>query len=1769
MEPTDRPSPSGRKLRIILTMNLPWLRSHGGANRSNRSLAESLAARGHQVRVVVPALATPSTSTLDDYLTALDAMGIQWTTGDGCDSYHLNGVEVVSTRTSLQRGLLAQHIDQFQPDWVFVSSEDQSQNLLAGALDKCAERVIFLAHTPQMLPFGPCSLYPGPGRTERIRASAGIVTISQFVADYVEQWTGRKAFVNHPPHYGSGPFPDLSSWDSGAVLLFNPCAVKGISIFLALARHFRHLSFAAVPGYGTTADDRLALAREPNVRLLENASNLDNILSQARVLVMPSLWTEGFGMASVDAMLRGIPVLAADSGGLREAVLGAGSLLPVSPIQTYSQTLDDALLPLAEVPTQDVGPWIAALEPLMTDPEHYRNRSAQARNAAQEFVSTLSCTPLERYLSELASNRGEASAASLPPTTEAAVDSKVSRLTPEQRALLILRLNKKLRTHSEQTPLRSYPRDGPIPLSFAQRRLWILDQIEPGSTVNNITVAFRLTGHLDRNAVRSALSEIVRRHEILRTSFPKTGEEPSQFIAPFGTVPFEEISLAPDEGIDAIYERERQTPFDLEHGPIFRVKLISCHPDEHILLASIHHIASDGWSMNVIASEFAQLYDAGCTGRPSPLPPLEIQYADYTFWQRDRLKNDLATELEYWRGKLSGLTPLVLSDNNALQAGAGNGAGHVALLVPPSTATELARIASLQGATLFTVLLAAFKLTLARYTATTDVAVGTVTANRMHVKLEPLIGFLVNTLVLRTDLSGSLTFRQLVDRVKTTVLEAQQHQNVPYERLLDELAPSRDPNRPTFFQTVFVFQNQAPVKCDLRELHMEQIDSEDDSAKFDLMVAMAETGEGIVGVLSFDRDIFEHAFISRLTEHFLNILAAVARRPELDIRAVPLTSSRERDEIIKQWAGQEERVRDTTVTVLLEEQARRTPHAEALCCGPRVWTYDDLHRRANQLARFLQQRGVGPEVRVAMCLQRSEQIVITLLACLKAGGVYVPLDPDYPAERLQYMLRDAAPAVLVTDTVLTTKFQGSAIPMLQLDTECERIERYVQEAPYLTVTPKNAAYMLYTSGSTGRPKAVVIEHGCTVALLEWALRAYTRNELNAVLFCTSVSFDVSLFELLAPLCCGGRVIVSPNLLEWEGGEASLIAAVPSVVAEWRKSPAAKQLPRVMNLAGEPFPKWLAERLCTGNNGRVLNLYGPTECTTYSTLAEVVAEHTPNVGRPIRATLAYVLDERMEPVPPGVTGELYLGGPGVGRGYRDRPALTSERFLPDPFSSVGGRRLYRTGDLVRWNSDRTLEYLGRIDDQVKINGCRIELGEIETVLCSYPPIDQVAVIVREDLLGNKQLAAYWTARTPGDPPTPQAFREFLHSRLPAHMVPGAFVHLAELPRSANGKLQRSALPAPAVLPLHSRAPKDTWEERLTRIWTDVLAIGDIDPVQDFFFSGGNSLKAILLSTRLSTEFERKIPVRFVFEHRSIEQQASSLRGDASQSLPPCIVPIRKTGTRNPLFCVHPQFGFAHGYIELANLLDPDQPLYGLQSQGGEEGQDLLATIPQMAQVYLDAIRTIQPRGPYRLVGWSMGAGIAWEMACRIHDAGETVSLLALLDGRPAIPDKLPLHLKLLPRETQLTKLAEEYLIEFATEAGLQKADMRKLTFREQSFHYLNHAKGRGAFPIPVSVDHLQRILGVIASNQLAISSFKPVPRPLAAVLLRVPVPRGEDSTYGWDSLALGGLEVIEIDSTHDDLLSVPAVNAVAAAIRPLLEESDLSIGQALTHTGGRV
>jgi len=1062
-------------------------------------------------------------------------------------------------------------------------------------------------------------------------------------------------------------------------------------------------------------------------------------------------------------------------------------------------------------------------------------------------------------------------------------------------------------------PLVRVPRDGRLPLSFGQQRLWFLDQLEPGSAAYNMPAAVRLEGELDPAALAGALSEVVRRHEVLRTVFRLPGgeEEPVQVILPAGGVPLPLVDLSglPRVARQAEAHRrataEARRPFVLSRGPLLRAALLrmdgpeGVRGSEHVLLLAVHHIVNDGVSTGLLLRELAALYGALGQGRPSPLADLPVQYADYAAWQRHWLNGGvLEAQIAYWRQALAGIPPLLDLPTDRPRPGIQTFRGALRRTIfPAALADEVRRLGRSLGLTPFMVLLAAFQTLLHRVSGQDRLAVGSPAANRSRMELEGLIGFFVNTLVLAGDLSGEPGFQELLTRTREAALGAFAHQDLPFEKLVEELAPERNLAHAPLFQVLFTFQSAAAPAAEplpAGGLVISPVAAEMGAAKFELTLEIEDRGRGFAAALEFNTDLFDAATAGRLLEQLCDLLAAAVARPESRVSELPLLGEVQRAQLLVEWndtaSGESPAA---CLHILIAAQARLAPDAPAVIAPEGTLTRADLADRAGRLAAHLRTLGVGPEVLVGICMERSLDMIVGILGVLGAGGAYLPLDPAYPKERLDFMLADAGAPVVLTQERLLERLSGPGPRWIPLDRDWAAISATAASppAPPMALDPGHLAYVIYTSGSTGRPKGVAIEHGAAVALLRWASEVYPAADRAGVLASTSVCFDLSVFEIFLPLCHGGSLILAENALHLPhlpaAGGVTLVNTVPSAIAELVRGGSLPASVRTVVLAGEPLPRRLADEIYgVGTVERVYNCYGPSEDATYSTFALIERQGgPPPIGRPIGGGQAYVLDARFQPAPAGVPGELCLGGAGLARVYLNRPELTAERFVPDPFSGRPGARLYRTGDLVRQQADGVLMFLGRIDHQVKIRGFRIELGEIEATLRRHPGVAEAVVLARGGgEPGDLRLTAYVVGRQ-GEAPPVEELRGFLRSKLPVHMVPWAFVPLPALPLNANGKIDRKALPDPERgawgAPAEMEEPRSDMERLIADAWRDLLRLDRVGIDDNFFDSGGHSLLAVRVYHRLKGALGREFPLVAMFEYPTIRALARYLEaGEAA-------------------------------------------------------------------------------------------------------------------------------------------------------------------------------------------------------------------------------------------------------------------------------------------------
>jgi amino acid adenylation domain-containing protein len=1037
-------------------------------------------------------------------------------------------------------------------------------------------------------------------------------------------------------------------------------------------------------------------------------------------------------------------------------------------------------------------------------------------------------------------------------------------------------------------PVVAVERRGPLPLSFAQERLWFLNRVDPDSPFYNVPAALRLSGALHAEALERALGEVVRRHEALRTVFEERDGVPAQVVAPFTGFVLAREDWTEIEGpereevLRARLAAAAARPFDLVAGPLFRATLIRLGAAEHVLLLCTHHVVSDEWSMGIFFRELAALYAAAAQGGEAALPVLPVQYADFAVWQREQLRGDvLERDLAWWRERLAGAPALLELPTDrprpALQTYRG---ARERIELSRGLLERLRALGRGEGATQFMVLLGAFQLLLAKYTGGGDVVVGSPAAGRTRGEVEGLIGFFINALVLRTDFSGDPPFREVLRRVRETTLGAYGRQEVPFGRLVEELRPERSLSHSPLFQVLFVVDDADDTPLRLPGVQAGVVELDVPVAKFDLSLGLAVGGGRFGATLEYATDLFERGTVLRMLAHLARVLEQVAADPALPLSRVELLSAAERVQVLDEWsAGPAAAAPDACIHHLFQAQAARTPDTVAVFRGGDALTYGELEARANRLAHHLRALGVGPERCVGVCLERTPALAVALLAVLKAGGAYVPLDPAYPRERLGWMAEDARLRVALTSSALAARLPAGVEPV-RLDAIGDVLASASSEAPAGGALAGNLSHVIFTSGSTGRPKGVMMRHSGAVALLHWMRGAIPDEDRRAVLGSTSINFDVSVAEIFGTLCWGGTLVLVENALELPRVSAPVRCAcmVPAAAAELLRSGGLPASLRTLNMAGEPLTPELARGLyALGTIERVANVYGPTEDTSYSTCSVVErGAECVRIGRPLPGGRAYVLDGGCRPLPPGPAGELYLAGEGVARGYAARPGLTAERFVPDPFGPAGSR-MYRTMDRARWTRDGELEYLGRTDFQVKVRGYRIEPGEIEAALRAHPAVAGAVVVAREDAPGERRIVAYVTGEVDAD-----LLRTHLRGTLPEYMVPSAFVALDRLPLTPNGKVDRGALPPPggaAAGDGRRLEPETETEARVAAIWRELLRVPAVGVEDSFFDLGGHSLLLARLQSRLARELGSGLSVVDLFQSPTVRAIAARLQGAA--------------------------------------------------------------------------------------------------------------------------------------------------------------------------------------------------------------------------------------------------------------------------------------------------
>ena len=1331
-------------------------------------------------------------------------------------------------------------------------------------------------------------------------------------------------------------------------------------------------------------------------------------------------------------------------------------------------------------------------------------------------------------------------------------------------------------------PLRPIERTENLPLSSAQTRLWFLEQLDAGNTAYSLPNSYQLNGNLNITALEQAITELVRRHEILRTNFQVVNNAPVQVIHPPQDIQIPIINLeslsADEQAIEVKFFRDKDAnqPFDLASDSLLRLTLIRLDNQTHILLLNIHHIIFDGWSMVNLMQELSVLYDASKQKLPSPLPELSLQYVDFAIWEKQWLKSEnFSAQLSYWRQKLAGMTPEL-----ALPIARSHHSQNFQdccyeFEINPNLNQPLLELSRNQGVTPFMLLFAAFATLLYRYSNQEDITIGFPIANRQQKEIQPLIGFFVNLLVLRVQLADNITFKDILTQVRHTILEAYEHQDTPFEKVVEALRPERNINHSPLFQVMFDWLHTNPSEWKLPGLEVKSLAQARPMGRFDLSLTIHETDQGLKGMWSYNGAMFTTETISQITEHYQVLLGGIVADVEQPINFLPLLSVKEQ-QLLTTW--NQTRIdypHSKCIHQLWEEQVDKTPNKIAVQFQNQQITYGELNEKANCLAQYLQTAGVIPGTLVGICPERNIEMIIGILGILKAGGAYVPLDPQLPIERVAYILQDTQLPILLTQQKLLVKFtdifQTGEQKVICLDKDWDSIANHSHKNPIIPVSPKDLAYIIYTSGSTGKPKGVAIAHQSLVNFTSFAIKEYGINEQDRILQFASISFDTAAEEIYPCLTTGATLILrTEDLLKssdkfWQCCQDWQLTVLDLPTAYWHYltadlQPSDGRIPsrlRLVIIGGEEaladnLQRWFGSFQGMQNPPLLLNTYGPTEATIVSTICPLREDSLAEdgkvpIGKPIDNIQVYVLDKYLQPCPIGIPGELHIAGVSLASCYLNRPDLTQEKFIPNPFSSaVGNNKLYKTGDLVRYRGDGNLEFIGRIDKQVKIRGFRIELGEIEAAIAQHPSIRMTAVTIQEERREDKRLIAYMTADETFDS---SSMGEFLRQKLPNYMIPTTWVKLDNLPLTANGKVDYRALPQPTNNIVENKgfvAPRNEIEQQLAEIWSEVLNVPVVGIKDNFFDLGGNSLLSFALMNRIQQKFGKNLQLTSIFQGATVENFAKILQQNTDSQSRSIVIKMQPLGTKSPLFLIHPGGANLLAYKDLIDCMGIERPVYGIEAKGFEEGETAQNMVEEMAMEYLEAIQEIQPQGPYLFMGWCFGGLVAFEMAKLLHKRNQKTCFLGLIDtyirsGEEPVSDIDLLH-----------------ALSFALfGVKLDKEKLKQIEKNERVTYTFEQIKEANLLPRNFSLDRMKRIFEVNNSHDRASINYFPQYYSGKISVIRASEDNSttlNNPTLGWEMRA-EQVDLHWVSGHHLSMFHYPYVKELAKKIEFCIEEAE--------------
>ncbi|MCF3572346.1 amino acid adenylation domain-containing protein [Planktothrix agardhii 1806] len=1332
---------------------------------------------------------------------------------------------------------------------------------------------------------------------------------------------------------------------------------------------------------------------------------------------------------------------------------------------------------------------------------------------------------------------------------------------------------------TSQKDIPKLPTNALKQLSFAQQRLWFLGKMEPSNASYNMSMGLQLEGKLDVNALSESLAYVINRHESLRMYFPTMEGQPQiriKKIENFNVLSIQDLSnldqLTQSVTVETLINNNVQEPFNLNTGPLFKAKLLQLKDNQFILLLNMHHISSDGWSMGIFIRELRHAYLAFSQGQKPSLEPLPIQYSDFATWQRNWLQGEvLETQINYWKKQLKDAPQrLELPADHPRPPIQSYRGSHYSQTLTPELTQQLNSLSQQQGVSLYMLLLAVFNLLLSRYSRQNDICIGSPIANRPHRQTEGLIGFFANTLVLRNQIKSEQSFQEFLQQTRQTCLEAYHYQDIPFEFLVEQLKPVRSLSYNPIFQVMFTVENNDSEALNLPGLKIEWLDSSYPFAKFDLSLLALESDGQLNCTWEYATDLFETITIQRMAEHWEVLLQQIVTNPQQKISNLSWLTKADQKQLELWNQTNTNYSQDKTLVDLFEEQVKSYPNNIALVFEEQSLTYQELNQKANQLAHFLHQNyQIKPDTLIGICVERSLDMAIALLGVLKAGAAYVPVDPSYPEERIKYILENSKISLLLTQSFINDKLSGffSELSAQLINLDRLNFESFPCHNLALQSKPNNLAYVIYTSGSTGQPKGVMVEHKGLYNLALTEIETFGVHPSSRVLQFASFSFDAFIWEVFmawgggATLYLGNKDNLMPGLPLVERLRDDAITHItlpPSALAvlPWENLPSLQTI----IVAGEACSPELVKKWSQGRN--FFNGYGPTEGSVCATIAKYTSFNEKiTIGRPIPNVQVYILDPHLQPVPIGVPGELHIGGAGLARGYLDRPDLTDEKFIEvNLFGKI--ERIYKTGDLAKWGDDGNLEFLGRIDHQIKLRGFRIELGEIESVLLEHPAVKE-AIVNLHKTENNQQLVAYVTGELIDD--LSQQLKQHLKTYLPDYMIPSQIIRLDEFPLTPNGKIDRQALPHPNH-ESHSlyEAPRNTIEQQLTEIWSLILEYEKISIHDNFFDLGGHSILAIKLLNEIQKSFNKELSLTSLFQNPTIAQLAQQLSQFEAQPSISDLLVLQASGQKTPIFCVAGSNGHAFYFRDLAMNFADEHPVYGLETPGRDGSHPLPISVEDHASSLIATLRQKQPKGPYILTGYSSGCSVALEMAFQLEQQGETISLLGIFDaGLVANPDYITQRSDLdwIWNMIERIEAVKEISLGLNYEQlAAQSDDQKRWELAAEALYYHN------VLPEHSTLSLLKTNLEVMKRVTLNYADYQPnfvISAPI--VLFRAQdvkeivvqehqaMSHYEQSDWGWQPYSNKPVQVVSVQGNHGQMLYEPNVKILADQLKKSIQE----------------